>query len=63
VYALQAWKRITAFHQREPGMRIELRWWPAHKGVPENGKADEWAKLAVDEPHSHGVEFPRFGNR
>jgi hypothetical protein len=32
----------------------------AHKGVPGNEKADEWAKPAAEKPDAHGVEpLPR----
>jgi ribonuclease HI len=35
---------------------IEIRWCPAHKWVPGNEKADEWAKLAAEKPDARGVE-------
>ena len=39
-----------------PGITIEVRWCPAHKVVEGNEKADEWAKLAAEEPDAQGVE-------
>jgi len=32
-------------------------------GCRANEQADEWAKLAVDARHGHGVEFLRYGVR
>jgi len=34
-YALQARKVIAALREREPSVEIEIRWCPAHKGIPD----------------------------
>jgi hypothetical protein len=36
---------------------------PAHKGIIGNEKADEWAKLAAEEPDAHGVEWLGYADR
>jgi hypothetical protein len=36
---------------------------PALKGVPGNQKADEWAKLAAEEPDAPGAEWLQSGAR
>jgi len=55
-YALEARKHIATLRRAVPGISIEIRWCPAHVGVEGNEKADEWAKLAADEPDARGVE-------
>jgi len=57
MYALQARKHIAVLRRARPDITIEIRWRPAHKGVPGNEKADEWAKLAAEEPDARGVEW------
>jgi ribonuclease HI len=57
LYAIHARKHIAALRKARPDVTIDIRWCPAHKGVPGNEKADEWAKLAADEPDSRGVEW------
>jgi len=32
-YAIQARKRIATLRRARPGIIVEIRWWPAHKGV------------------------------
>jgi len=56
-YALEARRRIAALRTKEPNVRIEIRWCPSHQGIEGNEVADEWAKLAADEPDVHGVEW------
>ena len=56
-YALQAREHIAALRAKEPNVRIEIRWCLSHQGIEGNEIADEWAKLAADEPDAHGVEW------
>jgi len=42
---------------------VEIRWCPAHEGIEGNEIADGWAKLAADEPDSHGVEWLRHSDK
>jgi len=49
--------------RRSRGIIIEIRWCPAHKGVAGNEKADEWAKIAAEEPDAHRVEWLSFLDR
>ena len=46
-----------------PDIAIKIRWCPAHKVVPGNEKADEWAKLAAEEPDARGVEWLGYSDR
>jgi len=43
-YALQARKHIATLRKARPGIVIEIRWCPAHKGIAGNEKGDEWAR-------------------
>jgi len=56
-YAVQARQAIAILRKQEPAIEIEIRWCPAHKGIPRNEVADKWAKLAASEPDDHGVEW------
>ena len=64
-YALQARRHIAALRRSvaRPGVIIEIRWCPAHKGIAGNEKADEWAKIAAEEPDTHGVEWPSYSDQ
>ena len=56
-YAIQARKHLAALRRSRPGITIEIWWCPAHKGVAGNEKADEWAKIAAEEPDTRGMEW------
>ena len=56
-YAIQARKAIAMLRRARPGITIEIRWCPAHKGIAGNEKADEWAKMAAEKPGTRGVEY------
>jgi len=62
-YALEARKHIAELRRARPGIIIEIRWCPAHKGVEGNEKADEWAKIAAEEPDTRGVEWLSYSDR
>jgi len=62
-YALQARKHIASLRRARPGIAIEIRWCPAHKGIAGNEKADEWAKTAAEEPDTRGVEWVSYSDR
>ena len=62
-YALEARRHIARQRRAVPGITIEIRWCPAHKGVEGNEKADEWAKLAAEEPDARGVEWLSYSDR
>jgi ribonuclease HI len=66
-HAIQARKWIGALREARPDIIIEIRWCPAHEGVSGNEKADEWVRLAAEEPDAHGVEWlghtDKYGRR
>ena len=61
-YALQAGKHIAILRRARPNI-IEIRWCPAHQGITGNEKADEWAKIAAEEPDTRGVEWLNYSDR
>jgi len=62
-YALETRNHIATLRRAKPDINIEIRWFPAHKGVAGNEKADEWAKLAAEEPDARGVERLTYSDR
>jgi len=62
-YALQARKHIATLRRARPGIIIEIRWCPAHKGIASNEKADEWAMIAAEKPDTRGVEWLNYSDR
>jgi len=62
-YELHATKHIAVLRKARPDIIVEIRWCPAHKGVPGNEKADEWAKLAVAEPDAREVGWLSYLGR
>ena len=57
-YANKARKHIATLPRARPGITIEIRWCPAHKGRADNEKAREWAKTSAEKPGIRGVEYP-----
>jgi len=62
-HVLQARKHIAVLRRSRPDITIGIRWCPAHKGVAGNERADEWAKLAAEEPDARGVEWLSYLDR
>jgi len=62
-YVLQARKHIATLRRARPGITIEIRWCPAHQGIAGNEKADEWAKIAAEEPDTDGVEWLYYSDQ
>jgi len=47
-YALKERKHIPALQRARPGIIIEIRWRPAHKGLEGNKKPDKWATAEAE---------------
>jgi len=62
-YALHARKYIAALRRAWPGITIEIRWCPAHKGIAGNEKAIELARIAAEKPETCGVEWLIYSDR
>ena len=55
-YAIRARAHIATLRRARPGITIEIRWCPAHKGITGNEVADRWAKVGAEKSGSRGVE-------
>ena len=55
-YAIRAREHIATLRRARPGITIEVRWCPAHKGIAGNEEADRWAKTGAEKPGTRGVE-------
>jgi len=53
-FAILARQHIAALRRARPGITIEIRWCPGHKGIAGNEKADEWAKEVAGQAGTHG---------
>jgi len=62
-YAIQARKHIAVLRRARPVIIIEIQWCLAHKGITGNEKADEWAKIAAEEPDTRRVELLSYSDR
>jgi ribonuclease HI len=49
--------------ESQTDITIEIRWCPAHKGVPGKERTDEWAKLLTEKPDAHGVEWKQYSDQ
>jgi len=66
-YALQARKHIATLRRARPDIVIEIRWYPAHKGVAGNeksGRVVQGGSGAVRQPQAHSAisRQPQAGN-
>jgi len=62
-YAVEARQHIATLRRAAPDITIKIRWCPAHEGVEGNEKANEWAKLAAEEPDTQGMEGWTYSDR
>ena len=65
-YALQVRKAIAALREREPCVEIEIRWCPAHKGIPGmRSRTDGPSRSPVNRTTtgSSGSHTNRYGRR
>jgi len=60
-YTIPARRHIAKLRRARLGITIDIWLCPAHKGVPGNKKANEWAKMAAEKPEARGVEWLQGG--